>query len=72
MDTRWQPHLGAVQPPTATPEACALLAAGWRALPQECCIRAAEGAAMLVSLETWRSLRDRSGFVRPALRMQRA
>jgi len=71
MDPRWQPHLGPVQPATATPEACDLLAAGWRAKQEECWISGAHGGAMLVSLETWRSLRDRVGFVRARLQMQR-
>lgn len=72
MDPRWQPHLGPVQPATATPEACDLLAAGCRARAEECRIEGAEGAsARLVSLETWRSLRDRDGFVPARVRMQR-
>jgi hypothetical protein len=70
MDPRWQPHLGPVQPPDATPEACALLAAGWHANAEECWISGGNGPAMLVSLETWRSLRDRSGFVRPRVAFQ--
>ena len=71
MDPRWQPSLGPSGPAAPTPEACALLAAGWRARPDECWIGAAQGAAMLVSLETWRALRDRDGFVRPRLVLQR-
>ena len=72
MDPRWQPHLGPVQPASASPEACALLAAGWRAQPQECWIHGAAGGVMLVSLDTWRALRDRLSFVRPRLAMQRS
>lgn len=71
MDPRWQPNLGPLQPAAASPEACDLHAAGWGALPEECWVRAGHGAAMLVSLETWRALRDRAGFVRPRLAMQR-
>jgi hypothetical protein len=71
MDPRWQPHLGPVAPVTATPEACTLLAAGWRAQQEECWLRGAQGDAMLVSLETWRSLRDRFGFVRARVQLQR-
>ena len=71
MDSRWQPDLGPMQPATATPEACALLAAGWQAQAEECWIGAGDGAARLVCLETWHALRDRSGFVRPRLQMQR-
>jgi hypothetical protein len=71
MDSRWQPDLGPMAPFTATPEACALLAAGWRAQPEECWISAAQGQARLVSLETWHALRDRSGFTRPRVQMQR-
>jgi hypothetical protein len=69
MDPRWQPHLGPVQPASVTPEACDLLAAGWHAQAEECWI-AGVGAQRLVSLETWRSLRDRSGFARPRVQMQ--
>jgi len=69
MDPRWQPYLGPVEP-VASPEACALLAAGWRAQAGECWIGAPGMAARLVSLETWRALRDRSGFVRPRLQQQ--
>jgi len=71
MDPRWQPHLGPAAPATATPEACDLLAAGWQARQEECRIHGAHGDAMLVSLETWRSLRDRRGFVRARVQMQR-
>lgn len=70
MDPRWQPNLGATEPDTTTPEACDLLAAGWRADHDECWISAQGRAGRMVSLETWRSLRDRSGFVRPRLQMQ--
>lgn len=71
MDPRWQPHLGPVlSAASASPEACALLAAGWQAQPEECRVRAGRGASMLVSLETWRALRDRAGSVRPRLAMQ--
>jgi hypothetical protein len=71
MDPRWQPHLGPVQPATATPEACDLLAAGCRAHPVECRIEGMAGThPRLVSPETWRSLRDLDGFVRPRLCMQ--
>ena len=69
MDPRWQPHLGPVQPACDPPEACDLLAAGWRAQAQECWIAGAPGRR-LVSLETWHALRDRTGFVRPRLQMQ--
>jgi hypothetical protein len=69
MDPRWQPNLGAVQPLSAQPEACELLAAGCYAQQAECWIAGAGGVRM-VSLETWRALRDRSGFVRPRVRMQ--
>jgi hypothetical protein len=71
MDPRWQPHLGPVAPTSATPEACDLLAAGWHANQDECWISRDQGGAVLVSLETWRSLRDRSGFVRARLQPQR-
>jgi hypothetical protein len=72
MDPRWQPHLGPVQPATATPEACDLLAAGCRAQVEECRIDGANaGESRLVSLETWRSLRDREAFVPPRVQMQR-
>ena len=70
MDSRWQPYLGPVQPTATAPEACELLAAGWRAQAQECWISAPGGTPRLVSLETWRALRDRLGFVRPRLQMQ--
>jgi hypothetical protein len=70
MDPRWQPHLGAVQPAHATPEACELLAGGWHANAAECWIGRAGRAPRMVSLETWRSLRDRIGFVRPRLQPQ--
>lgn len=72
MDPRWQPHLGPVEPASATPEACALLAAGWRAQPEECWIAADGRPSRLVALDTWRALRDRFGFVRPRLAMQRS
>lgn len=71
MDPRWQPYLGPVQPSFATPEACALLAAGWRAQDDECWICTGDGISRMVSPDTWRSLRDRLGFVRPRLAMQR-
>lgn len=70
MDPRWQPHLGPLQPAHATPEACDLLAAGWHALREECWIASDRGLSRLVSLETWRDLRDRAGFIRPRLQMQ--
>lgn len=69
MDPRWQPNLGPVQPACSVPEACDLLAAGWQAQREECWIGRAQ-ALRMVSLETWRALRDRSGFVRPRLAMQ--
>ena len=69
MDSRWQPYLGPVAP-AASPEACALLAAGWRAQAQECWISAPGAAVRLVSLETWHALRDRAGLVRPRLQGQ--
>lgn len=72
MDPRWQPYLGAVQPSTPSPEACSLLAAGWHAAPEECWISDGESPARLVALDTWRSLRDRAGFVRSQLRLQQA
>jgi hypothetical protein len=72
MDPRWQPYLGALQPTGATPETCGLLAAGWRAQPEECWISAGDGRARLVALDTWRSLRDRAGFIRTRLQLQRA
>lgn len=71
MDPRWQPHLGAVAPAHTSPEACDLLASGWHAERDECWIRRDQGLARLVSPETWRDLRDRGGFVRPRLQMQR-
>jgi hypothetical protein len=71
MDPRWQPYLGPTPNALATPEACALLAAGWHADAEECWISSAQGPAMLVSLETWRSLRDRSGLVRARVQIQR-
>jgi hypothetical protein len=71
MDPRWQPYLGPVQPASFSPEACDLLAAGWHALRAECWIAPVQGAARLVSLDTWRSLRDRSAFVRPRIELQR-
>jgi hypothetical protein len=70
MDPRWQPNLGPLQP-LATPEACALLAQGWHAQLDECWIGADGRANRMVSLETWRSLRDRFGFVRARVQMQR-
>jgi hypothetical protein len=69
MDPRWQPNLGPVQPACVLPEACDLLAAGWHAQQAECWIAGAEGTRM-VSLETWRALRDRAGFVPARVRMQ--
>ena len=72
MDPLWQPHLGPVKPATATPEACDLLAAGCHACVEECRIDGAEaGACRLVSLETWRSLRDREAFLPARVQMQR-
>ncbi|MDB5900446.1 MAG: hypothetical protein JWP22_3402 [Ramlibacter sp.] len=71
MDPRWQPHLGPVRPAIVTPEACDLLAAGWSAYANECWVGGDAGQApRMVSPETWRSLRDRSGFVPPRLQMQ--
>jgi len=70
MDPRWQPYLGPVQPASTVLEACDLLAAGWHAQAQECWISAPGASARLVSLETWRALRDRCGFIPPRLRMQ--
>ena len=72
MDPRWQPYLGAVQPSTSTPEACSLLAAGWHADSDECRVSDGRSRVRLVSLDTWRSLRDRAGFVRSQLRLQQA
>jgi hypothetical protein len=71
MDPRWQPNLGPVQPSQPTPEACDLLAAGWHAIDEECWIGHDGQDARMVSLETWRSLKDRSGFVRPRVAMQK-
>jgi hypothetical protein len=71
MDPRWQPHLGAVQAAHPSPEACELLAAGWHAEHDECWISAQGQAPRLVALDTWRSLRDRSGFLQPRLQVQR-
>jgi hypothetical protein len=71
MDPRWQPDLGPMNTGTATPEACALLAAGWRAQPEECRISAGEGQARLVALDTWHALRDRCAFVPARVQMQR-
>jgi hypothetical protein len=70
MDPRWQPNLGPVQPANTSPEACDLQAAGWRAQAEECWVRAPQGALRLVSLDTWRALRDRCGFVPVRVRMQ--
>jgi hypothetical protein len=70
MDTRWQPNLGAVQPAQVSPEACDLLAGGWQAQPDECWIDRDGRDRRMVSLETWRSLRDRIGFLRPRLQPQ--
>ena len=72
MDPRWQPYLGALQPSTPTLEACSLLAAGWHADADECWVSDAGNRPRLVSLDTWRSLRDRAGFVRTQLRLQQA
>lgn len=71
MDPRWQPNLGPVQS-MATPEACALLAAGWQAQHGECWIGGAGRPARMVSLETWRSLRDRLAFAPARVQLQRA
>jgi hypothetical protein len=71
MDPRWQPHLGAVQPAQTSPEACDLLAQGWHAEHDECWIGAQGRASRMVSPDTWRALRDRFGFVRPRLQLQR-
>jgi hypothetical protein len=71
MDPRWQPNLGPVQA-AATPEACDLLAAGWQAQHDECWIGSAGRPSRMVSLQTWRSLRDRIGFARPRVQLQRA
>jgi hypothetical protein len=71
MDPRWQPHLGAVQPATVSPEACDLLAAGWSAHAEECWVGGDAGQdPRMVSPETWHALRDRTGFVRPRLQLQ--
>jgi hypothetical protein len=70
MDSRWQPNLGPV-PTDATLEACALPAAGWQAQAGECRIAAAGRDDRVVSPETWRSLRDRGGFLRPRVCLQR-
>ena len=71
MDPRWQPHLGPVlQAPT--PEACALAAAGWQAQHDECWIASHGRPPRMVSLQTWRSLRDRLAFAPPRLQLQRA
>ena len=70
MDSRWQPYLGPVEPAATLPEACDLHAAGWQALAEECWIGAPGAPTRLVSLDTWRALRDRTGFTRPRLRMQ--
>lgn len=70
MDPRWQPHLGGVQVTQATPEACELLAGGWHAEHHECWIGATGRDSRLVSLETWRALRDRTGFARPRMQPQ--
>lgn len=70
MDPRWQPNLGPVAP-EPTLEACDLLAAGWAAEPEECWISGAGHARRMVSLETWKALRDRSGFVPPKLQKDR-
>ena len=72
MDPRWQPPLGAVQPAFTSPEACMLLAAGWHAQAEECWIALDDGLGRLVSLETWRALRDRAGFARARVQLQRA
>ena len=61
-----------MQPATPTPEACALLAAGWHAEAEECRIALDGGLARLVALDTWRALRDRAGFVRPRLQLQQS
>ncbi len=49
-----------------------LLAQGWHARPAECWISLDDGLARMVSLETWRALRDRAGFIRPRLQLQRS
>lgn len=69
MDPRWQPNLGPVQPACSVPEACDLLAAGWEAQREECRICGVQGMRM-VSLETWRALRDRAGLARARVTMQ--
>ncbi|QJW84463.1 hypothetical protein HK414_14065 [Ramlibacter terrae] len=73
MDPRWQPHLGAVQPAQAADnlEASDLLAHGWHAEHDECWIAADGRASRMVSLDTGRALRDRTGFVRARLQPQR-
>ena len=70
MDPRWQPNLGPMHPAAPTPEACALLAAGWHAQSEECWIARDGGLGRLVALDTWRALRDRAGFLRPRLQLQ--
>jgi hypothetical protein len=72
MDSRWQPCLGPVQPATTVPEACDLLADGWRAEPEDCWIAAPGRGRRMVSPETWRALRDRGGFARPRIEIQRS
>ncbi|HEY8358829.1 MAG TPA: hypothetical protein VIL30_15330 [Ramlibacter sp.] len=72
MDPRWQPHLGAVQPARADNlEASDLLADGWHAEHDECWIAADGRDPRMVSLDTWRALKDRSGFLRPRVQPQR-
>jgi hypothetical protein len=70
MDPRWQALLGPVQPTRTTLEACELLAAGWHAQAAECWIEAEGLRARLVSLDTWRALRDRAGFLPARVQMQ--
>ena len=69
MEIRRQPHPGPVEPEPA-PDVHALLAAGWRAALEECWIVAPGIGARLVSPETWRALRERTGFVRTPWLMQ--
>lgn len=71
MDPRWQPNLGAVAPTQPSPEACDLLAAGWHAEHDECWIGAQGRTSRMVSPDTWRALRDRTGFVPVRVQAQR-
>ncbi|HEX2543351.1 MAG TPA: hypothetical protein VHL79_00640 [Ramlibacter sp.] len=61
-----------MQPAHPSPEACDLFAAGWRAAREECWISSERDGARMVSLDTWRDLRNRDGFVRARLTPQQA